>query len=273
VESFIHQYENAKKANITAYNTRPFDIKVENQKYRKSGYSLEHDFLPLIHNNMNLLDIGCGRGKFLNMVKVPKTGIDLSQKNLKIVKEMQGLSALSLIVADAENLPIKDSCIDFIHFSSTLHHIPNYLKTLKDSIRILRNHGLLYFSESNRVGLPFLSIIEKFARVRGHYYEFHSGINLFQIFSLFRNSNIFIYNHINAPIRFDGSYFPLWYHDQLVSVIKSVFHSSLKLTKFALIYLKKFFSLHEAIIERLLPKIYKTWIQALFIKRNGKILS
>lgn len=273
MENFINRYKNARKANITVYNKRPFDRKIEIQKYEKVGYSLEHDFLPLIHNNMNLLDIGCGRGKFLNMVKGPKTGIDISQKNLKIVKEMQGLSDLSLIVADAENLPLQDSCIDFIHFSSTLHHIPNYLKTLKDSIRLLRNHGLLYFSESNRVGLPFLSIIEKFARMRGHYYEFHSGINLFHIFNLFKQSDLFIYNHINAPIRYDGSYFPLWYHDQLASVIKSVFPSSLKFTKFILIYLKKFFSLHEAIIKRLLPKIYKTWIQGLFIKRNGKILS
>jgi len=222
---------------------------------------------------MKLLDIGCGRGKFLNMVKVPKIGIDISKKNLKIIKEMQELSNLSLIVADAENIPIKDLSINFIHFSSTLHHIPNYLKTLKDSIKILKNRGLLYFSESNRVGLPLISLLEKLARLRGNYYEFYSGVNVFNIFNLFKKNNIFIYNNINAPIRFDGSYFTLWYHDQLVSVIKSVFNSSLRMTKFLLLYLKTFFSLFESIIERLLPKTYKTWIQGLFIKRNGKLLS
>ena len=216
---------------------------------------------------MKVLDVGCGRGKFLNMINSPKIGLDLSIKNLKIIKKMQYTSNLFLILPDGENLPIKNSSIDFVHFSSTLHHQPNYLMSLKESIRILKNQGLIYFSESNRNGIPFVNIIEKFARIRGHFYEYHSGIDIFKVFNFLKKSGISICNKINSPIRFDGTYFVLWYYDQIISALKNTLsHLFPFIKKNSFSIIKKIFSFLDSIIKKLLPNTYKTWIQGLFIK-------
>ncbi len=220
-------------------------------------------------NEMNVLDIGCGRGKFLNMIDTTKIGLDISMRNLKIIKTMQASSNIHLILADAENLPLKTISFDLIHLSSTLHHLPNYLNVLKAAIHLLKNHGLLYLSEPNRNGIPLIWAIEKLAQIRGHFYEFHSGIDIINVLSLLKREGLYPFGGIESPIRFEGRFFIRWYFDLFISTFKVRITRILGKLRLRMPNPKRIFTSLDSIISKILPLTFKTWTQCLFIKKTS----
>jgi len=67
-----------------------------------------------------------------------------AQEN-KVFKEADNLTFQT---DDAEFLPFKDECLDFVCGVSILHHL-DYRKALKECHRILKRNGELFFSEPN----------------------------------------------------------------------------------------------------------------------------
>ena len=84
------------------------------------------------------LDLGCGRNKQKNHL-----GLDI--KKNKAVD----------IIADLENLPIRDRCIDNVYSRRALQHVENYVKAFKEIHRILKLGGEIKIIVASFWGLLF----------------------------------------------------------------------------------------------------------------------
>lgn len=117
-------------------------------------------------------DIGCGSGRWANMV-APKVGklhlVDPSSDALLVAKQnLSKLGNTTFHESSVDSLPIKDSSLDFAYALGVLHHVPDTGAALKSIARVLKP------------GAPFLVYL---------YYAFDQRPRWFQ--ALWRASNIF----------------------------------------------------------------------------------
>ena len=119
------------------------------EEYVKAGQQF---YLPYFRACRNVLDIGCGRGEFLEMMKsagVPAKGIDLSRESVDTCLH----KALDAEVADLfvylENLP--EASLDGIFCSQVVEHLP--AERLPEMIRLcatrLQRNGVLAIETPN----------------------------------------------------------------------------------------------------------------------------
>jgi len=102
---------------------------------------------------ISILDIGCGTGKALEIMKnkFPNAriyGIDLSKKMLAKAKTLLGKN-VQLKEASADKLPFNANKFDYILCTSAFHHFPKQLNALKEMKRVLRKDGLLLLADEN----------------------------------------------------------------------------------------------------------------------------
>ena len=76
-----------------------------------------------------ILDIGCGTGALLKMVREKRkdarlSGVDLSEKMIQVAKAKLGKMA-DLRVSDSENLPFPNGAFDLVMCTYSFHHYPN----------------------------------------------------------------------------------------------------------------------------------------------------
>jgi ubiquinone/menaquinone biosynthesis C-methylase UbiE len=107
-----------------------------------------------IHPEANVLDIGCGSGRFLNKLNAQyKTqrniGADISLRQLKFNLSNNPHGNLYCLV-DAEALPFKDSCFDYIFCFDTFEHLPNPGACIKDISRVLKPQGKILLCMLNQ---------------------------------------------------------------------------------------------------------------------------
>jgi len=99
-----------------------------------------------IKSDFRVLDVACGTGSFLNLLKKTKkglefVGIDQSEKMLAIDrKKFQGIK---LIQADAERLPFKNSYFDFISMTDSFYYFKDKKRVLCECSRVLKPCGYL----------------------------------------------------------------------------------------------------------------------------------
>lgn len=93
----------------------------------------------------NILEIGCGYGKQLRLLRKKTTsklmGIDFSPTQLKKAKDL-GLDNITVQEADARELPFKDNIFDLVFSSAVvLHHSPpNAAKILMEMMRVSKKY-------------------------------------------------------------------------------------------------------------------------------------
>lgn len=135
-----------------------------------------------------VLEVGVGAGTdFVQWVRAGAHayGIDLTEEALRNVEArlaLEGLSAVQLSVADAENLPFKADYFDCTYSWGVIHHSPDTQRCLAELIRVTKPGGLIKVMIYNRrslfafyqylisglfKGRPFQSI----ARVLYHHQE------------------------------------------------------------------------------------------------------
>jgi len=107
-----------------------------------------------IKDGDRVLDIGCGNGRFLEVLKNKKityTGIDSSKSFIAQAQEMYG-DIGSFIHMDALALPFEDSSFDVVVSFGVIHHIPSRKlrkQFLSEAHRVLKKDGLLMLTVWN----------------------------------------------------------------------------------------------------------------------------
>ena len=118
-----------------------------NQRYSFNYLvNIERELKNLIttNNYKNILEAGCGTGKWINSIMnkyVNVLGLDYSLEMLKIPKYDQ--PNLKLINADATQIPVKDNFFDLIFCVNAIHHFPDKVNFISECQRVLTNNSML----------------------------------------------------------------------------------------------------------------------------------
>ena len=124
-----------------------------------SGYNPRKNYDKIMNilevkDNYKILDVGCGTGKLLSMIrnknnKVDLYGIDISPKMIEKAKSKK-IKNVSLKVGDAEKLEFDNDQFDILITSESFHHYPYPSKALKEFRRVLKPNGLLILCDMYR---------------------------------------------------------------------------------------------------------------------------
>lgn len=119
------------------YNTRYKDDYLVN---------IENEIHNIISSNSykNILEAGCGTGRWINSLKNKNAkifGLDFSLEMLKISRK-DGQSS-NLINADAVHIPFKNNFFDLIFCVNAIHHFPDKEKFISECKRVLSSNGML----------------------------------------------------------------------------------------------------------------------------------
>jgi len=104
-------------------------------------------FRDYVERGDEILDIGCGNGRLLELLKgkiIGYVGVDSSEELIKIAKRRY--PAKKFLVADALNLPFPNNYFDKVFLIAVLHNIPSKelrSKALEEARRVLKPEGLL----------------------------------------------------------------------------------------------------------------------------------
>ena len=106
-----------------------------------------------IKNGDRILDLGCGNGRFYQLIKnrrIEYIGLDNCQKLIEIARKKFAIP--KFVIGDALNLPFQNKEFNIIFAVASFHHIPSIkyrLQTLKEIKRVLKNNGLLILTVWN----------------------------------------------------------------------------------------------------------------------------
>jgi len=109
--------------------------------------------LPSV-NNMDVLDIGCGMGKFINYILTfnPNsiTGMDISANMIDYARNEVTNEEVKLIVSDLMNFETNEK-YDVIVSSLALHYIENYRSAVEKIYGLLNPSGTFIFSSEHPI--------------------------------------------------------------------------------------------------------------------------
>ncbi|XP_073501729.1 biotin biosynthesis bifunctional protein BioHC-like isoform X2 [Phyllobates terribilis] len=93
------------------------------------------------------VDVGCGTGRYTlplapHFKKV--LGLDISESQINVAKQMTLAKNVSYMVAPAENLPMKDASMDLVHAGLAAHFF-TIDQFLDEAVRVLKTRGCLAF--------------------------------------------------------------------------------------------------------------------------------
>lgn len=92
-----------------------------------------------------VLEIGCGSGENSNIFDDDNAGmkyygVDISSNSIRNGDNNDKV----LIMADAKNIPFRDSTFDIVLFLDVLEHLENEKFAIRDAYRVLKNDGYLF---------------------------------------------------------------------------------------------------------------------------------
>ena len=175
-------------------------------------------------DSLVVLDIGASTGIIDNFLADhfhSITGVDIDEPAIQYAKTSFSKENLQFKIADAMNIDEPDAHFDIILCSHVYEHVPDQKKLMNEIYRLLKPHGICYFSAGNRLNimephyrLPFLSIMPHFfahiyLRLLGrgkYYYEEHK--TLWGLRKLVTKFKLHDYTHklIDHPDDFEVSY-------------------------------------------------------------------
>jgi len=128
------------------YNLVINDFSRANHKIWPELFTIFNNY---IKNKDEILDIGCGIGRLLEIItgEINYTGIDNSEGQLQRARGRH--QGRNFLLAEATNLPFEKDSFDKVFLISLLHHLPGRelrVKTIKEAYRVLKPNGLLLLS-------------------------------------------------------------------------------------------------------------------------------
>lgn len=99
-----------------------------------------------LKSNLLILNVGCGIDTYDDRARW--TAIDISSKAVRFSKKAS--SSGNFCVADAENLPFKNSTFDLILATNILHHLEKPKACLRECRRVVKLKGKLITVDPNR---------------------------------------------------------------------------------------------------------------------------
>jgi tRNA (uracil-5-)-methyltransferase TRM9 len=115
---------------------------------RKKPWTELEDLKDLFFQNQNILDFGCGNGRFYSLIKdknINYYGVDISQKLINLAKKQVHQGKFTIIDSNLK-LPYKNSFFDRLLCIASFHHIPSEKlrqKVLLEFKRVLKDNSIL----------------------------------------------------------------------------------------------------------------------------------
>ncbi|MDP2926557.1 MAG: class I SAM-dependent methyltransferase [bacterium] len=117
-----------------------------------------------------VLDVGCGNGRFLDLLgqkKIDYIGVDNSEEQIR--EAQKKYPDRNFLVADALNLPFPNDSFDKVFLIAVLHHIPSInlrIKVLAELQRVLKPGGFLLLTVWRPPLAEILKLISKYSFLR-----------------------------------------------------------------------------------------------------------
>jgi len=123
-------------------------------------------FKKYLHDNMAILDVGCGTGRLYQLFKdfqgVEYTGLDSSEEQIKMAKN--DFPKNNYVLGEMTMLPFEKSKFDFVFCIATLHHLStreDRVKALQETKRVLKTGGYLFLNNWNLYSKSAQKTVEK----------------------------------------------------------------------------------------------------------------
>ena len=152
---------------LTEDSADRYDTQVE-VLFKGTANAMRRQALPPLHEHftgrdqrkLRLLDVGCGTGRFLDLVKqawprLPSLGLDLSDAYIDHARRhLRRRTRLNLIVANAESVPLPAASMDAVTSIFTMHELPPCVRrtVIAEAARVLKPGGRLVLLDSLQRG-------------------------------------------------------------------------------------------------------------------------
>jgi len=134
------------------YFQRFYPLLLENNLFLENKYRILLD-ASCLDKNSYILDLGCGTGIHLSLLKSYcriVVGVDKSYILAKEAKDVLGdREKVKIIVAEAERMPLRQKMFDLVFLNDSLIHFENQEEALKQIKSVLKKDGKLIFIEPN----------------------------------------------------------------------------------------------------------------------------
>jgi ubiquinone/menaquinone biosynthesis C-methylase UbiE len=152
---------------MTEESARRYDTQVE-VLFNGMANATRRQALPQLHEviagrdqrKLTLLDIGCGTGRFLDLVKqvwprLPTLGLDLSEPYIRRAeRHLSRWSRINLLVGNAESIPAPNASFDVVTSIFMFHELPPEVRRtiFSECARVLKPGGRLVLVDSLQRG-------------------------------------------------------------------------------------------------------------------------
>jgi ubiquinone/menaquinone biosynthesis C-methylase UbiE len=142
-------YDDAIKANIAVHSAMANDYNTIEPHFRPESIQRVNGIIDQISKEItikNALDLGCGTGFMINILKKHAsniTGIDVTQPMLDKV-DLSGNAKINLINGDTGETTLPENYFDIATAYTFLDHLYDMMPTFKNCFKSLKKGGLFY---------------------------------------------------------------------------------------------------------------------------------
>lgn len=123
-------------------------------RQRQVMYRLELAEILRRRHGGRLLDVGCGTGEFLSLLRdhFEVHGTDVSRHYIEQARSLYGLTHLS--VGQLGEVGFDEGFFDVVQMRGVLQHVPDPLSQLREAFRITKPGGMLIISATPNIASP-----------------------------------------------------------------------------------------------------------------------